>query len=956
MPAPSELEQLVKRFRDNLSDLKDPAYKEEQLRIEYLNPFFKLLGWDVYNELGRNNNEKEVVHEARLRIGQATKAPDYAFRLGGDIRFYVEAKKPYVPLQESGPAAFQLRRYGWSRDLPVSVLTDFEEFAVYNCNVRPHRHDKPTAARLDYWSYEQYIEEWDTIAAVFGRSAGQGYTDYVEKVRDKRGNEPVDAAFLKEIEGWRDSLARNIALRNPDLTVGELNHAVQRTIDRIIFLRIAEDRGIEPYKNLVEATGDRDIYPRLVGLFHQADARYNSGLFHFSKERNRPGDPDDWTPQLAIDDKVLSPILRRLYFPDSPYEFSVLPVEILGQVYEQFLGKVIRLTEGHRAKIEEKPEVRKAGGVYYTPQYVVEYIVEQTLGELLKGKSVKQAQKLRVLDPACGSGSFLLGAYRYLLNWHLGRYVEEDPEKHARGTAAVLRSVPPDEEGGPPNWALTTAEKKRILLDNIYGVDIDEQAVEVTKLSLLLAVLEGETTETVGAQMRLHAERALPELSSNIKCGNSLIGTDFYQTKAAAGLETETLRRINPFDWEAEFSDIMGRGGFDAVIGNPPYGMISDDIEKMYLKKTSEVLEGRYDNYELFIEKGIRLNKRNGLLGYIVPSPLLSNLYAKKLREYILNETAVREITNFSMDVFSDPTVHTCIIILEKSHLKHLKVNIRKQVVSAAQLSEKFDYSIDQTALGDNKNRTFDIFLDPKIEKILNRDTVPNLPLGEICYIRQCIKTGDNEKYVVNNDVKPSSPWKPSLRGKSIDRYSTHESDLFVKYGDWLARNWKNKSFYETPKIGVRETGKRIIATIDRDNRYFLSSLYAVYPKDSSANIALEYYLGLLNSKFATFFVKIIAYSLTEGAFTKIRTNQLSRLPIPVLDMENSIDVQQHDEMVRLVETMLGLHKEKAAAKTSSDRTLLERRITATDNEIDHLVYQLYDLTEEDIAIVEGKG
>ena len=280
-------------------------------------------------------------------------------------------------------------------------------------------------------------------------------------------------------------------------------------------------------------------------LFFEADQRYNSGLFHFAAEKGRASYPDELTPGLAIDDRVLKDILRRLYYPESPYEFSVLPADILGQVYEQFLGKVIRLTAGHRAVVEDKPEVKKAGGVYYTPTYIVEYIVEHTVGRLLEGKTPGQVSELRVLDPACGSGSFLIGAYQYLLDWHRDWYVAH-PTKRPRPEIY-------QECGG--EWRLTTAEKKRILLNNIYGVDIDAQAVETTKLSLLLKVLEGETSDSLDTQLSFLHERALPDLDANIKCGNSLIGPDFYddQQLGLGGLDDEERYRINVFDWEAEF-------------------------------------------------------------------------------------------------------------------------------------------------------------------------------------------------------------------------------------------------------------------------------------------------------------------------------------------------------------------------------------------------------------------
>ena len=513
--AKRKTEDIVERFSRNIDVYKSGSYNEAQVRREFIEPFFEVLGWDVYNKAGYAEQYKDVVHEDSVKVGVSLKAPDYSFRIGGQRKFFLEAKKPSVSIKDDIDPAYQLRRYAWSAKLPLSVLTDFEELAVYDCRIKPSPRDKVGTGRIAYYTYNRYIDEFDAIYDVFSRDAvlKGSFDRYAVATAGKRGTAEVDREFLKEIEGWRDSLARNIAARNPKLTVDELNFAVQQTIDRIIFLRICEDRGIEQYGGLQALLNGLNTYRRLFELFYQADTKYNSGLFDFSA--------DKLTPDIKIDDDVLKGIIDGLYYPKSPYEFSVLGADILGNVYEQFLGKVIRLTAGHNAKVEEKPEVKKAGGVYYTPEYIVEYIVQNTVGRLVEEKTPKKVEALRILDPACGSGSFLIGAYQYLLNYHLKWYIENNPEKYAKGKyPAVYRS-----EGG---WRLTTQEKKRILLNNIFGVDIDRQAVEVTKLSLLLKVLEDENRETIGKNLILFRERVLPNLDSNIKCGNSLIGTDFY--------------------------------------------------------------------------------------------------------------------------------------------------------------------------------------------------------------------------------------------------------------------------------------------------------------------------------------------------------------------------------------------------------------------------------------------
>jgi len=530
MAIPEIVENLVARFARNRDLYCGSGYKETQLRREFLDPFFEALGWDVDNKRGASPLYQDVVHEYGTDVEGSQKTADYAFRVGEKVKFFAEAKKPGTRLKDDPTPALQLRRYAYSASLALSILTDFEEFAVYDGRVPPKKADAASHARVLYFTYDEYPERWEEIAAVFSRDAvwRGDFDKYAEKAIGGK-HEPVDKAFLKLLERWRDELARNVANRNreKELDKYELSGAVQAVLDRVIFLRVAEDRGIEGRSRLEALMTGENVYGRLVELFLEADDVYNSGLFHFREEKRRATARDELTPTLRVDDAVLRKILREL--AESPYEFGVVPVEILGQVYEQFLGKTIWL-DGRGVHIDYKPEVRKAKGVYYTPQYIVEYIVKNTVGELLKGcKTPTEAAKLKILDPACGSGSFLLGAYQHLINWHLEWYVNDGPAKHEGRLVATAGP-------GPASWRLTAAAKKDILLNNIYGVDIDPQAVEVTKLSLLLKALEGESRESVGAQTKFLRERILPDLGDNIKCGNSLIGSDYFDVEVGQTL------------------------------------------------------------------------------------------------------------------------------------------------------------------------------------------------------------------------------------------------------------------------------------------------------------------------------------------------------------------------------------------------------------------------------------
>ena len=283
MSAPDAVLELVERFARNREQYLNPAYNETQVRREFIDPLFVALGWDVENTRGYAQAYKDVVHEDAIKVGLDSRAPDYSFRIGGTRKFFVEAKKPAVNLRDDPARPTSCAATPGRPSCRSRVLTDFQEFAVYDCRLRPAHTDKASAARTLYVAYKEYGERWDEIASVFAKEAIlQGSFDrYAESTKAKKGTAEVDAAFLAEIELWRDSLARNIALRNPSLTQRELNFAVQATIDRIIFLRICEDRGIEPYGRLRGLSNGQHVYARLREIYYEADHRYNSGLFHF---------------------------------------------------------------------------------------------------------------------------------------------------------------------------------------------------------------------------------------------------------------------------------------------------------------------------------------------------------------------------------------------------------------------------------------------------------------------------------------------------------------------------------------------------------------------------------------------------------------------------------------------------------------------------------------------------
>ncbi|KZL49003.1 restriction endonuclease subunit M [Nodularia spumigena CENA596] len=1011
MNAPLSIIRLVDYFHQQIDLYKGNGLNETQTRIQFIDPFFAALGWDMSNEQQISDIYQDVVHEDRLKISDAkkAKAPDYSFRVGGVRKFFVEAKKPAVNVGTNISAAFQLRRYGWSAKLPLSILTDFEEFSVYDCRIMPNKNDPASQGRIKYFKYTEYVEKWEEIYQLFSKEAVlNGSLEKFSETKVKAGV-TVDQAFLREIETWRENLAANIAWRNPQIKQRDLNFAVQITINRIIFLRICEDREIEIYEQLLNLLKFQNIYQELGRLFINADYRYNSGLFYFQQEKGRE-QADDFTLNLTIEDYPLRAIIKKLYPPESPYEFSVIPVEILGQVYEQFLGKIITLSASRQAVVQDKPEVRKAGGVYYTPSYIVDYIVKETIGKFLEGKKPEKVPEMSIIDPACGSGSFLIVAYQFLLDWYLQQYLQ-NLKKYKNKIYQVTGNT----------WRLTSTERKRILLAHIYGIDIDQQAVETTKLSLLLKVLEGESVETITKQLEFLKERALPDLDNNIQCGNSLIDGEFYQNNQLDLLDEDTSERINIFDWETGFSAIMKRGGFDIVIGNPPYIRIQALKEwaalevEFYKEKYVSANKGNYDIYVIFVEKGLNLLKKDGRLGFILPHKFFNAQYGESLRKLISKGQYLETIVHFGdQQVFSKVSTYTCLLFLSKtkqSQVSFIQVKDLLQWVidhNTEQISIIKQSVISQTWNFSKFNHA--LFFDKfNHSKFISLSQIRN-------HISQGIRTSANDVYVV--DLISQEDNFLQVYSKSLDKIVTIESNLtslflqgkeikpyqllysskllIIPYeinngkvtlinenklhnnfpltfdylmqnkiklenrerGKMLGSDWyayiypKNIELMRFPKILVPDIAIRASFALDERGDYAFTSGYGITIKNHLQE-SVKYILGLLNSKLLDFYFKNVSTTI-RGGFFRYFAQFIEQLPIRLINFSAIEEKSIHDQIVRLVEQMLALHQQLNEAQTPPAKKRVIQQIKATDRQINQLVYELYELTDEEIAIVEG--
>ncbi|MEJ7823767.1 MAG: N-6 DNA methylase, partial [Chitinophagaceae bacterium] len=841
---------------------------------------------------------------------------------------------------------------------------------------------KASHGRIKYFTYQNYLNEFDFIWDTFSKEKvlKGSFDKFVQSDKQKKGTSTVDHEFLTSLDTWRTYLANNIALRNT-IDEDELNFVVQHIIDRLIFLRIAEDRSVERYGNLQDTIKSNDYYRNLLKQFHAADQKYNSGLFDFSK--------DKVSGKIEIDNKIIKSIISDLYYPVSPYEFSVISVEILGSAYEQFLGKTISLSKSGRAVIEEKPEVRKAGGVYYTPQYIVEYIVKNTVGKLIENKAPKDINKVKIVDPACGSGSFLIGAYQYLLQYHKDYYTNNGkPSKGSKDNPLT------------PDGNLTTAEKKRILLNNIFGVDLDANAVEVTKLSLLLKCMEGETEASIATQLKLFHERVLPTLDDNIKSGNSLIEVDFYDSRIDFGED----RKIKPFNWKKAFPEVFKQGGFDCVIGNPPYLRMQGIQETQpfsvnYFKSHYQAAKtGNFDLYVLFDEKGFDLLNDKGFMGFIQPHKFFQADFGEGIRNFIIKEKALTEIVTFgSQQVFEDATTYTCLLFLNKKKSNQVKVstvedlkafainsmNVKTFTTTLPKENQKWNF------ITEAKQSLFEkLSKQPKTLKDITRKIFVGLQTSaDKIYVLEMRQETDKTAVVYSKSLDEEVEiekglLKPFLMGKDVKRYEPLHPRSYVIFpyqvsngtaqlmnSDFIKNNFplgwtyllrnkkelegrennkmKGEKFYayiypknlvefEVEKICTPDIADKPRFTIDKSKSlYHTTTIYSfVFNRDLGTDE--KYFLGIFNSPLLWYFLSFTG-NVLRGGFFRFKTEYLKPFPIKLIDFENKTEVEQHNEIVKLVDQLLQLNEEKQNQTLQSKTDQIQNRIDYSEQRINEI-------------------
>lgn len=457
--------------------------------------------------------------------------------------------------------------------------------------------------------------------------------------------------------------------------------------------------------------------------------------------------------------------------------------------------------------------------------------------------------------------------------------------------------------------------------------------------------MEGETEASIASQLRLFNERVLPTLDENIKSGNSLVDTDFYDSQLDFGEE----KKIKPFNWQKAFPEVFKQGGFDVAIGNPPYVMLQNletrEVFDYSLRKF-ESAKYKIDTYQIFTEQSVKLLKENGLLGFITPNTFLKNIHSEPLRKFILNNCIIQEILLFNYSVFAAASVDTCIFIFEKAKAsKKSKLLVNKAdtpfiVNEVAQLS--------QSQFEKNNRTDYNLTISNGDSEILNKISKQSKPLGTYCGAYFGIQTFDRTKYV--SDFKKSEKYEPVIDGGNIEPYRLKPATEFVNYIPSAIKSGGNETIYRQDRICIRQIGATPISTFVPANIFTLNTIYNVYLKEKNVS-DIKFLLGIINSNATKFFWRK-NNSDEKKTFPKIKKEAILSIPVPVIEKKNK---QYHDEIVKLVNQLLLLNEEKATSKLSTKISQIESKIEYCSNRINQLVYQLYELTEDEIKIVEGR-
>jgi len=884
--AKEKIKALVKDFSEIPKQHLD-SMPEEDIKFQFIEPLFEALGWE----------RKEISKETRILKGRA----DYILKLGNQEVLVIEAKKTNVALMEE--EGRQAVSYAYHRKVKFAVLTNFKEIRVYHALSNIKAIDRNLLrVNNDYFRFYSgdFIEKFDTLWLLSKESFEKGEINKLLSAKDEKVNKPIDESILEDLLEIRRHLSTELKSKKNYLTQEKIDEIVQLLIDRLIFIRSVEDRGLEPQNFLLGLDNDvrtqgvkLQLFPYLLEKFDDFNKRYDSRLF----------EPNLLEKEGSFSDDVLHKVIRALYFGSEDnqarYMFDEIPGDLLGSIYEQYLGTILKGTE-KRVKLDSESGKRKKMGIYYTPSYIVDYIVKNTIGEYIKDKKVDEILEVKIVDPACGSGSFLIRAFQEVCD-----RIEEKLNKGEVGSKLLFKSKGKIER-------LNLGQKIEILRNCIHGVDLDEKAVEIARLNLLLKLLEGEGQDT--------KKMLLPHLENNIKCGNSLIDNPKVSDRA--------------FNWHAQFPDVFKSGGFDVVVGNPPYGAELLEKDREMLEKKFSL--GNTDTACLFMALAIDLVKKEGINGFIIPKPFVYSSTWNGIRQKLLS--GLIEVVDCGK-VWKEVKLEQVIYFYNRNGAE----KIYRSCVRENQ---------EIKCVGNINKETFQEF-----GFLLNGISDKELKLGR--KIKSAGRSLNN--FVINQrgaiyqkEVTDKRSDFKVLGGAQIGRYSIHQD----------IKGYILKKVINDKKAYIKENSilvQRLVAHIENpiDHIKITASLSkdlkisefiivdTINQLQNRGDVSSEYLIAIINSKLTNWY----AYRFIFGK--AIRTMQFDN-PVTERIIAPKVSSSQEKRIIELVNQMLELQKKYHDEKVAGgEKERLKQQIDNTDYEIDEEVYKLYGINEEEKKIIE---
>lgn len=848
--AREKIRDLVERYNQVLREGKIRSFSEPDVGSKFILPFIDALGWDI-------KNIDEVKEQKRTLTGPA----DYTLNVKGTPKLVVEIKRFDDSLDtvrtirgREESYAEQAIRYAWHMKVDWVVLSNFAETRLYYSHVI-----KPGDGLVFEFKHNQYLEKLEKLWILSKESVVSGILDTYEK---RRMRTEIDEQILGDLFQCRKILVDSISKNNPQLAKEEIRESVQKILDRILVIRVSEDRGIIGSDSLwkeLDSWKTRGLptpfMRSLKSLFRDFDDVYNSKLF----DKHACED-------LKLGNEALEKVITTLY----NYNFDLISADVLGAIYEDYIGHILEEAE-KKIDIVTDYGTRKEAGIYYTPTHVVEYIVRKVLLQFLKGKKPEEVSLLRVLDPACGSGSFLIKAFDILKEYY------ESYNRNQRKIAASSDLTSFN--------ALIPNVEKRILAQNVFGVDLDPQAAEIAAVNLMLKALR-------------RGERLPLILGDNIKCGNSLISGSEDELRTYF---KEKWKDEKPFDWQNEFVEVLRSGGFDAVIGNPPHGAKLTGEERDFFLDKYQVAKGYKNTASLFIERSVQLLREGGVVGLVIPKSLTFSQKWNVVRNYILKNLQLLEIADISK-AFPGVLLEQIILICAKK-------------------TEKIDSYLGTRLFWAEKPETYEV----PISLCKELDTFPihvdsvsltiyKRIMRKSRLLREISKTFRGLPVQSKASSQKADGSEPLLRGDDIKPYYNVAPKLFIAKNHLEESREKIEDLRKQKIISQRIVAHVlspvdhiiIMSTLDQQGLLSVDTVENTIAADPDYN--LKYVLAFLNSKLVSWFAYTFIFNKAVRTMD-FDDYYVGKIPIFPANQD------EQKEVIELVERLLDLTKLFAESK-----------------------------------------